>query len=93
MKNLFLALLVALTFMSCEKEEILIDTSTEATILGRWVAEGFESNIRYEFTEDRRFSIYGTDGVVIAHFVRYILFLFVVIFILRPNFIGGKRVF
>lgn len=37
--------------------------------------------------------IYGTDGVVIAHFVRYILFLFVVIFILRRNFIGGKRVF
>ncbi|MDA9343688.1 O-antigen translocase [Algibacter sp.] len=37
--------------------------------------------------------IYGTDGVVIAHFIRYILFLFVVIFILRRNFIGGKRAF
>ncbi|WP_298498884.1 O-antigen translocase [uncultured Algibacter sp.] len=31
--------------------------------------------------------IYGTEGVVIAHFVRYILFLFVVLFILRHNFI------
>ena len=35
--------------------------------------------------------IYGTDGVVIAHFVRYILFFFVVIFILRHNLIGKKR--
>ena len=35
--------------------------------------------------------IYGTDGVVIAHFVRYILFFFVVLFILRRNFIGKKR--
>ena len=35
--------------------------------------------------------IYGTDGVVIAHFVRYILYFFVVLFILRHNFIGQKR--
>ena len=35
--------------------------------------------------------IYGTDGVVIAHLVRYILFFFVVLFILRHNFIGKKR--
>lgn len=35
--------------------------------------------------------IYGTDGVVIAHFVRYVLFFFVVLFILRHNFVGDKR--
>ena len=34
--------------------------------------------------------IYGTDGVVIAHFIRYILFFIVVLFILRNNFIGEK---
>ena len=35
---------------------------------------------------------YGVDGVVIAHFVRYVLFLLVVLFILRKNFIGSKKV-
>ena len=35
----------------------------EATILGRWVVPGFESTIRYEFTDDgKRFDIYSTDG-------------------------------
>ena len=34
--------------------------------------------------------IYGTDGVVMAHFIRYILFFMVVLFILRNNFIGEK---
>ncbi|PWH81806.1 O-antigen flippase [Algibacter marinivivus] len=36
--------------------------------------------------------IYGTDGVVLAHFIRYIIFFIVVLFILRHNFIGKKRV-
>ena len=35
--------------------------------------------------------IYGTDGVVIAHFIRYIIFFLAVLFILRHNFIGKKR--
>lgn len=35
---------------------------------------------------------YGTEGVVMAHFVRYILYLVVVFFILRHNFIGKERV-
>lgn len=37
--------------------------------------------------------IYGTEGIVIAHFVRYVLFFFVVLYILRRNFIGVKRAF
>ena len=36
--------------------------------------------------------IYGTVGVVIAHFVRYVLFFFVVLFILRGNLIGKSRI-
>lgn len=36
-------------------------------------------------------NIYGTEGVVIAHFVRYVLYLFVVLYILRHNFIGKNR--
>lgn len=35
--------------------------------------------------------IYGTEGVVIAHFVRHVLFFLVVFFILRGNFIGKKK--
>ena len=35
--------------------------------------------------------IYGTEGVVMAHFVRYILFFIVVLFVLRHNLIGRKQ--
>lgn len=35
--------------------------------------------------------IYGTEGVVIAHFVRYVLYLLIVVYILRRNFIGKNR--
>lgn len=35
--------------------------------------------------------IYGTEGIVIAHFVRYVFYLIVVFFILRHNFIGKNK--
>lgn len=35
--------------------------------------------------------IYGTQGVVIAHVFRYMLFLIIVLFILRHHFIGEKK--
>ena len=35
--------------------------------------------------------IYGTEGIVIAHFVRYILYFMIVLYILRHNFIGENR--
>lgn len=61
MKNIFLVLLLAIGFMSCENEEMdLGTTDTEATILGRWQLEGLES-IRYEFTSTKRFDIYAND--------------------------------
>lgn len=60
MKKLFLALLFATSFMSCDKDLIQEDTM-EATIVGRWQAVGFDDVIRYEFTEDKRYTIYGSD--------------------------------
>ncbi|WP_157208467.1 O-antigen translocase [Mariniflexile maritimum] len=35
--------------------------------------------------------LYGTEGVVMAHFFRYIVYLLVVLYILRFNFIGKDR--
>ncbi len=61
MRNLLIALLLALSFMSCENEEPRMET-TEATILGRWVPVGFETGIRYEFTANKRFTIYSDNG-------------------------------
>jgi len=60
-KFLFLFLL-AVSITGCETTEIIEPIQEESTILGRWVLEGFEDNIRYDFTETRRFTIYGTDG-------------------------------
>ncbi|HEX9825500.1 MAG TPA: O-antigen translocase [Flavobacteriaceae bacterium] len=35
---------------------------------------------------------FGTEGIVIANFVRYVVYFLVVLFILRHNFIGKERV-
>ncbi len=34
---------------------------------------------------------YGTEGVIIAHFIRYILYFIVVLFILRHTFMGNNK--
>lgn len=66
MKNLTLILL-ALVLMNCSSDDSSSEEEQfipEATLLGRWVLQGFEDNIRYEFTNDgKRFAIYGIDGV------------------------------
>ena len=65
-KPLFILLLLTATLFNCSSDDATIDPPTElaeATILGRWVLQGFEDNIRYEFTETKRFTIYGVDGV------------------------------
>ena len=49
-----------MAFSQCSKEEEP-EHIDEATILGRWKAVGFDDVIRYEFTTDKRFTIYG-DG-------------------------------
>lgn len=35
---------------------------------------------------------FGTEGVIIAHFIRYILYFLLVLFILRHSFFGGDKV-
>lgn len=35
---------------------------------------------------------YGTEGIVMAHFARYIIYFLVVLYILRHNFIGKDRI-
>lgn len=63
MKKL-LFILLAITMLNCSTND---DDSTpsdipEATILGRWVLMGFEDTIRYEFTENKRITIYSVNG-------------------------------
>jgi hypothetical protein len=64
-KTLFILVLVA-TMFNCSSDDTttpLEDNSIEATLIGRWNLVGFESNVLYEFTENKRFAIYSTDGV------------------------------
>lgn len=60
MKKVLFVLFMTLVFFSCDDDQPT--NIAEATILGRWVPEGFEDNVRYEFTSDKRVTIYGTDG-------------------------------
>ncbi len=60
-----LILLLSLTMLNCSSDDYNSDDNQitpEATILGRWVPMGFESTIRYEFTDTKRFNIYSVDG-------------------------------
>ena len=61
MKN-FILLLVLISFYSCSSNEI-IEEIPDATLIGRWNLKGFEGNILYEFTENKRFTLYSGDGV------------------------------
>lgn len=51
-------LLLATIMFNCSS-----DDTENATIIGRWSLVGFEDNILYEFTENKRFDIYGVNGV------------------------------
>jgi hypothetical protein len=51
--------LFVLIFTNCSSNES--KDIAEATILGRWQLLGFEDEIRYEFTSDKRFTLYA-DG-------------------------------
>jgi hypothetical protein len=61
-KTLFI--LLALTLFNCSSDDNAQAPTdqAEATILGRWVLVGFEDAIRYEFTENKRFTLYSVDG-------------------------------
>lgn len=60
-KLLFICL--AVTLMNCSTEDDNNTTDNEdATLVGRWNLVGFEDTILYEFTEDKRFTMYSSDG-------------------------------
>lgn len=63
-KSVFMLLLVV-TLFNCSSDDTqnLTDNSPEATLLGRWSLVGFEDNLLYEFTAEKRFDIYAVDGV------------------------------
>ena len=65
MKKTIILLVIATTLFNCSSDD---DTTTpdniaEETLIGRWILVGFEENILYEFTQDKRFDIYGVDGM------------------------------
>ena len=64
-KSIFMMLLVAFSMFNCSEDDTTppTDNTLDATLLGRWSLVGFEDNILYEFTTDKRFAIYGIDGV------------------------------
>lgn len=67
MRILVFAFLLAVSFTSCVPEAVIPtigdETTEEPIILGRWQPAGFEDVVRYEFTDTKRFTIYGVgDG-------------------------------
>ena len=68
MKKTIFMLLLAVTCFNCSSDDDTVITPepeamAEETLIGRWSLVGFEDNILYEFTENKRFDIYGTNGV------------------------------
>ena len=58
-----LFILLALTIFNCSPEDSSeIEQVQEETLIGRWNLVGFEGSILYEFTADKRFTMYATDG-------------------------------
>jgi len=67
MKKTVFAFLIAVFITGCLEDTtdpiVMPEPEVEAaTILGRWVLVGFEEAVRYEFTENKRFTIYSGDG-------------------------------
>jgi hypothetical protein len=44
------------------KHKIVLNDYKGRTILGRWIPQGFEDAIRYQFTRTSRFTIYSDNG-------------------------------
>ena len=58
-------LLLATTMFNCSSDDKqdTTDEIPEATLIGRWSLVGFQDNFLYEFTKNKRFDIYGVDGI------------------------------
>jgi hypothetical protein len=66
MKNTIFILLLVVSLFNCSSDDDAVapaqNNMAEETLIGRWSLVGFEENFLYEFTEDKRFDIYGIDG-------------------------------
>ncbi|MFG6686203.1 O-antigen translocase [Mariniflexile sp. HNIBRBA6329] len=74
----FIAIVISYQFLA--KKQILYFIVTE--MLSVFLFYGFSVYF---------IDIYGTEGIVIAHFVRYVIYLLLILYILRHNFIGKNR--
>jgi len=64
MKKTLFIFLLAITAFSCSKSDNSNDKeeTQEATLIGRWNVVGFEGSVLYEFTADKRFTMYTVNG-------------------------------
>lgn len=56
-----LLLFTVLSFFNCTTNESL-EELPEDTIIGRWIPDGFQGRVLYEFTKTKRFTFYSTNG-------------------------------
>ena len=49
------------TLLGCSSNEDIVD-STEATVIGRWNLTGFVGSVIYEFTANKRYTLYSENG-------------------------------
>jgi opacity protein-like surface antigen len=61
-KFLLVIMTIALLNCSSDSDPVLPQDIPEATIIGRWNIVGFEGNVLYEFTENKRYTFYSDDG-------------------------------
>lgn len=61
MKKIFLFIILTSLF-NCSSNDSL-EEIPEATIVGRWNLKNFEGKVLYEFTENKRFTLYSSNGV------------------------------
>lgn len=59
MKKITVYIFILFIAISCTKNNEIIP---EATVIGRWNLKGFEGKVMYEFTNNKRFTYYSTDG-------------------------------
>lgn len=65
MKKSIFILLLAVTMFNCSTDDYNTppeEDTQEATLLGRWNLVGFEGSVLYEFTADKRYTMYSVDG-------------------------------
>ena len=65
MKKTIFMLLLTVTMFNCSTNDNseINDNTEDATLLGRWNLVGFEGAVLYEFTSDKRFTMYSSDGI------------------------------